>query len=445
MDIQKELFTVCGIGDMSGDVFGNGVLLSKTTRLVAAFNHMHIFIDPDPDPAKSFLERERLFRLPRSTWRDYDPSAISAGGGIFDRSAKAIRLSSQMKALLKIQAESASGEEVIRRILTAPVDLLYNGGIGTYVKASTESNAEAGDRTNDRVRVNAAEVCARVVGEGGNLGFTQKGRIEYWMHGGLINTDALDNSGGVDTSDHEVNLKIFLDLLLKKGIVPSKKERNTILSEMAEEVAALVLADNENQSRALSLDGLRSAAQYEMFVNLIDEMMARGIVDRRNPHMPAREELLASSQKLRGLPRPLLADLLGYTKMWGFDSIMHGDLPDSAVARPFLQGYFPKRLHRDFSKYFPEHPLQREIIATTVINYVVNNGGIALLPRLVEAAKGGLGEAVSAYLAADRDSNACVLRQQTLEAGLSAKAEHEALLKIETALESATFALLAKQ
>jgi glutamate dehydrogenase len=209
---------------MSGDVFGNGVLQSRRTRLVAAFNHLHIFIDPNPDPVQSYRERERLFALPRSSWRDYDLSAISAGGGIFDRSAKAIRLSPQMRSLLNIQAETASGEEVIRRILTAPVDLLYNGGIGTYVKASGETDVEVGDRTNDRVRVNASEVRARAVGEGGNRGFTQKGRIQYWMHGGLINTDALDNSGGVDTSDHEVNIKILLDILVKKGIIKSKAQ-----------------------------------------------------------------------------------------------------------------------------------------------------------------------------------------------------------------------------
>ena len=263
MDIQKQPFTVCAIGDMSGDVFGNAMLLSKATKLVAAFNHMHIFIDPEPDVARSYRERERLFHLPRSSWMDYDRSAISEGGGVFDRSARAIRLNPQMRALLQLQGESASGEELVRRILTAPVDLLYNGGIGTYVKASNETDGDVGDRTNDRVRVNATEVRARVVGEGGNRGFTQMGRIEYWMRGGLINTDALDNSGGVDTSDHEVNLKILLDILVKKGIVKSKEERNQILAEMAEEVAALVLADNENQSRALSLDALRSAAQFE--------------------------------------------------------------------------------------------------------------------------------------------------------------------------------------
>jgi glutamate dehydrogenase len=436
MDVQNEPFTVCGIGDMSGDVFGNGVLQSRKTRLVAAFNHLHIFIDPNPDPVQSYRERERLFALPRSSWRDYDLSAISAGGGIFDRSAKAIRLSPQMRSLLNIQAETASGEEVIRRILTAPVDLLYNGGIGTYVKASGETDVEVGDRTNDRVRVNASEVRARAVGEGGNRGFTQKGRIQYWMHGGLINTDALDNSGGVDTSDHEVNIKILLDILVKKGIIKSKEERNLILSEMTEEVAALVLADNKNQSRALSLDALRSAAHYNEYVALIDEMKIHGIVDRLDPNIPAREELLKSDQTMRGMARPLLADLLGYTKMWGFDHLMRSSIPDDKLERPFLELYFPRRLRNDFIAHFPEHPLRREIIATAVINYVVNNAGIALLPRLVAVSKIDIGHAVAAYLAADLELNGCVARQKILESGLPARIEHENLLRFEDSLEA---------
>jgi len=436
VDIQKEPFTVCGIGDMSGDVFGNGVLLSRMTKLVAAFDHRNIFVDPDPDLEKSFRERRRMFELPRSSWRDYDLSAISKEGGIFDRFARAIPLSPQMQKLFNLNAESASGEELVRRILTAPVDLLYNGGIGTYVKASGESDAEVGDRTNDRVRVNAREVCARVVGEGGNRGFTQRGRIEYWMNGGSINTDALDNSGGVDTSDHEVNLKILLDLLVKKGFIKHKEERNRILAEMTEEVAALVLTDNENQSRALTLDGMRSAREYDLFVSLIDEMKISGVIDRNNLEIPNRETLLASDQHLRGLPRPLLADLLGYTKMWGFDKILHSKLPDSETARPFLEAYFPQRMRREFGPYLHEHPLRREIIATAVVNYVVNNGGISLMSRLSAKSKAGLDEALAAYLKADRESGAGERRRQVLESGLAAQAEHEALLQIETSIEA---------
>jgi glutamate dehydrogenase len=437
IDIQQQPFTVCGIGDMSGDVFGNGMLQSKTIRLVAAFNHQHIFIDPNPDSVISYRERERLFALPRSGWPDYDRSAISEGGGIFDRSARAIRISKQISALLDIRTESASGEEVVRHILKAPVDLLYNGGIGTYIKATVETDSEVGDRTNDRVRVNAAELRARVVGEGGNLGFTHKARIEYWMHGGLINTDALDNSGGVDTSDHEVNLKILLDILVKKGTVKNKEERNRILSEMTEEVAALVLADNMNQSRALTLDGLRSAARYEEFVNLLEDMKRAGILDNHNPQIPSRTELQQSDQKMRGLPRPLLADLLGYVKLWAYEKILHSDLPDHEVSMPFLDGYFPNVMRQTFRAYFSEHPLRHEIIATQVINHVVNNGGITLLLRLMSGLNIGISEAILSYLKADLAADADSQRRKVLDAGLSADAEHQALLKIEDSLEAA--------
>jgi glutamate dehydrogenase len=443
-DIQMQPFTVCGIGDLSGDVFGNGMLQSRATRLLAAFNHVHIFVDPDPDPEISYRERKRIFDLPSSSWRDYDLSKISEGGGVFGRSARAIRLSPQMRSLLNTQAESASGEEVIRRILTAEVDLLYNGGIGTYIKASGETDAEVGDRANDSVRVNASEVRARVVGEGGNLGFTHKGRIEFWMHGGLINTDAIDNSGGVDTSDHEVNIKILLDILVKKGIIKSREDRNHILSSMTEEVAALVLADNEDQSRALSLDGLRSAAHYEEFVNLIDEMKTAGILDRLNPRIPIRAELLRSDQKKRGLPRPLLADLLGHVKMWIFEKILHSKLPDDAIACPFLPAYFPKPMQKDFGSHFIEHPLRREIIATAVVNHVLNNGGISLLHRLMAESKADLTQSVTAYLKADLSTGAAALRRRTLQKGLMAAAEHEALLKIEDSLEASALELLKK-
>ncbi len=442
MDIQKEPFTVCGIGDMAGDVFGNGMLLSKATKLVAAFNHAHIFIDPNPDIERSLRERERLFHLPRSTWRDYDPSLISQGGGVFERSAKAIPLSKEMRTLLDIEGENASGEEVIRHILRARVDLLYNGGIGTYVKASSEEDADVGDRANDRVRVDAKDVRARVVGEGGNLGFTQRGRIEYWATGGMINTDAVDNSGGVDMSDHEVNIKILLDLLVKKGVIGGKEQRNGILAEMTEEVASLVLADNEHQSRALTLDGLRSAVRYDDFVSLVEEVAAMGIVDRRDECLPTREELLASPQRDRGLPRPMLAVMLGHSKMWAFDAVLQTQLPDSAAAEPFLQTYFPKRLREDFGTHFNEHPLRREIVATTVVNYVINNAGISLLPRLAVTANAHTGAVLAAYLDADREINAPALRSDILASDLTAAAEHEALMDVERLVEDATQDLL---
>ncbi len=436
-DIQREPFTVAGIGDMSGDVFGNGVLLSRAIKLVAAFDHRHIFIDPDPDPETSFRERERLFSLARSTWRDYDPNRLSRGGGIYDRSAKAIPLSAEARALLDVGSADPSGEEVIRKILTARVDLLYNGGIGTYVKAASEDHAAVGDRSNDRVRVDGREVRARVIGEGGNLGLTQKGRLEYWAAGGMLNTDAVDNSGGVDTSDHEVNIKILLDMLVKKGLVKGREERNRILAEMADDVAALVLGDNAGQALCLTLDTARSARRYEEFVSLVDDMAGAGLLSRADESVPTRDELLASPQRDRGLPRPLLCVLLGYSKMSAFQLLLETDFPDSPAGRPFLDGYFPRLLRERFAEHFQDHVLRREIVATGAVNYLVNRGGIALLPRLEQGARNGIGEAVTAWIDADREAEAQALRDAVLASGRPAAEEREALLQIEDAVEAA--------
>jgi glutamate dehydrogenase len=437
MDIQKEPFTAIGIGDMSGDVFGNGALLSPVMRLVGAFNHVHIFVDPDPDPATSFKERERLFGLPRSTWRDFDASLISKGGGIFDRSAKAIPISPKMKKLFDIQGDSASGEEVIRKLLSAKVDLLYNGGIGTYVKASSEDDADVGDRANDRVRVSARDVRARVIGEGGNLGVTQRARLEYWMAGGMINTDAVDNSGGVDTSDHEVNIKILMDMLVKKRIIAGREERNRILAEMTGEVAGLVLADNASQALALSLDGIRSAARYEEFVQLIEDMAGAGVLNRADDAIPTKDELLGSPERKRGLPRPLLAVLLGHTKNWAFQMLMETDFPDSAAGRPLLDAYFPKRLRESYGAHFQDHTLRREIIATAAVNYIINNAGVAFLERMMATTKADIGQVVAAYLETDTGSGARAKRDATRETGMPAASEQKALIEIEDGLEAA--------
>ncbi|HET7293194.1 MAG TPA: NAD-glutamate dehydrogenase domain-containing protein [Vicinamibacteria bacterium] len=442
MDIQKEPFTAIGIGDMSGDVFGNGALLSPVMKLVAAFNHAHVFLDPTPDIERSFKERQRLFALPRSGWRDYDPSLISKGGGVFDRSAKAIPLSPEMRSLLDIQGDAASGEEVIRRILQARVDLFYNGGIGTYVKAQGEDDADVGDRANDRVRVNGAEVRARVVGEGGNLGLTQRGRLEYWQKGGLINTDAVDNSGGVDTSDHEVNIKILMDVLVKKGVVKGREERNRILAEMTGEVAELVLADNAGQALCLSLDGIRSASRYEEFVQFVEDMLGAGVLNRADDAIPTRDELLASPGRKRGLPRPLLAVLLGHTKNWAFQMLMETDFPDSAAGRPLLAAYFPKRLRASYAEHFDGHALKREIIATVAVNYLVNNAGVTFLERVTEKTGTDLGTLVAAYL--ELDSQTAREKRAAVRAADSPAAKaQEALLDIEGALEAAILKKLA--
>ena len=438
IDVQTQPVSVAGIGDMSGDVFGNGVLLSRVIKLVAAFDHRHIFIDPDPDPEQSFRERERMFALPRSSWRDYDVKLLSAGGGVYDRSAKEVPLSAAARKLLEIDAKAPSGEEVIRKILTARVDLLYNGGIGTYVKAESEEHAEVGDRSNDRVRVNGRELRARVLAEGGNLGLTQKGRLEYWAAAsGRLNTDAVDNSGGVDTSDHEVNIKILLDMLTKRGLVKGREDRNRILAEMTDDVAQLVLADNAGQAQALSLDGLRSARRYEEFVALIDDMAGAGLLNRQDESVPSREELLTSPHRERGLPRPLLCVLLGYSKMSAFQLLLETDFPDSPAGRPFLDGYFPRLLRERFADAFQEHVLRREIVATAAVNYLINRGGITLLPRLEQGAKNGIGEAVLAWIEVERESQAPALREKLLTAGRPASEEQAALVEIEDALAAA--------
>ena len=317
------------------------------------------------------------------------PPSSARAAAIFDRSAKAIALTAEMKKLLDLEGKAASGEEVIRKILTARVDLLYNGGIGTYVKAAGETDVQVGDRANDRVRVDGKAVRARVVGEGGNLGFTQRGRLECWARGGSLNTDAVDNSGGVDTSDHEVNIKILLDRLVKKGVVKGRKERNQILAEMTDEVAALVLADNFNQALCLTLDGIRSARRYEEFVALVDDMAGAGILNREDEAVPSRDELLASPERKRGLPRPLLAVLLGYTKMYAFQMVLETGFPDSPSGRPFLDGYFPRRLRESFAEHFESHVLRREIIATGAVNYLVNKAGVTFLHAPHAGGEGG--------------------------------------------------------
>ena len=455
IDVATDRFTVAGIGDMAGDVFGNGMLRSRSLELVAAFNHLHIFVDPKPDPEKSFEERERLFRLTRSSWRDYDRSVISDGGGIFDRSAKKIALTPEMKEVLRMDTDrdSVSGEEMIRCILKAPVDLLYNGGIGTYVKATSEENLDAGDRANDRVRVDAVDVRARVVGEGGNLGFTQRARLEYWAKGGIINTDAVDNSGGVDMSDHEVNIKILMDMLVKRGALASRDERNRFFMDMTEDVATLVLADNTAQALALTLDGKRSAERPEDFLDLLGELIREGVMNRADDDIPPWSELReptllqsddddresANSQE-RGLTRPLLALLLGYVKISALSQVLETDFPDSEEGAPFLDAYFPDRLRESFAEFFIEHPLRREIIATAAVNHLVNHAGVDFFARLMKSKSGeaGIGEVLKTYLTCSQKAGAASLRRDIHARGRAADETQQALLELERVLESAT-------
>lgn len=398
LDTQSTDFTVVGIGDMSGDVFGNGMLLSRHIRLLAAFDHRHIFIDPDPDAQRSFAERERLFRLPRSSWADYDARLISEGGGIWARSEKSVPLSPQARAALGIEAEQLAPADLVHAILQAPADLLYNGGIGTYVKAAAESHAEVGDRANDAVRVNGAELRCKVVGEGGNLGFTQRGRIEAALHGVKLNTDAIDNSAGVDTSDHEVNIKILLGIAEADGELTSR-QRDALLPQMTEEVAALVLRDNYFQTQELSIGGRIAARQLEEQARFIRFLEKQGELDRAIEFLPGDEQIAERKARGIGLTNPERAVLLAYGKMWLNDALIASDLPEDPWVAATLERYFPKLLKERFAAFIPRHPLKREIIVTHVLNSMVNRVGPTFAHRLGEITGATPPQVVRAYLA----------------------------------------------
>ncbi len=383
VDTQTTDFTVVGIGDMSGDVFGNGMLLSRHIRLLAAFDHRHIFLDPSPDAATSFAERERLFNLPRSSWADYDKASISPGGGVFPRTAKAIALSPEVRAMLDVSATEMAPNDLLHAILKAPVDLLYNGGIGTYVKASSETHAQVGDRSNDGLRVDGAELRCKVVAEGGNLGCTQLGRIEYALHGGRINTDAIDNSAGVDCSDHEVNIKILLGLVVGDGEM-TLKQRNALLAEMTDEVGTLVLCDNYFQTQALSLARTRTAQWLDPEARLMRHLERTGRLNRAIEFLPSDEDIDTRRAAGGGLTTPERAVLMAYSKMWLYDVLQGSDLPDQSFAADGLQVYFPQPLQARCGAAMPRHPLRREILATVHANALVNRAGVTFVHRLAE-------------------------------------------------------------
>jgi glutamate dehydrogenase len=381
VDTQSTDFTVVGVGDMSGDVFGNGMLLSRHIRLVGAFNHLHVFLDPDPDPEVSFAERERLFALPRSSWSDYDTAKISEGGGVWPRSAKSIPLSEQVRRALDVQAEALTPSELISAMLRAPVDLLWNGGIGTYVKAARESHADVGDRANDAVRVNGGELEAKVVGEGGNLGFTQLGRIEYALHGGRINTDFIDNSGGVDCSDHEVNIKILLNQVVSDGDM-TRKQRDKLLADMTDDVAASVLQDNYRQVQAISVTEAQAPQLLDEHARLMRHLERANRLDRRLEFLPNNEELAERRAAGKGLTRPELAVLLAYAKIVLQDELVASDVPEDEYLADDLERYMPPKLREKFRKQLRRHPLRRDIIATYVTNSMVNRAGSTFANRL---------------------------------------------------------------
>jgi glutamate dehydrogenase len=400
-DVQNEDFSVIGIGDMSGDVFGNGMLLSRHIRLIAAFDHRHVFLDPAPDPEASFRERERLFALPRSSWADYDAKLISKGGGVHARTAKKIPLTPQVREALGIPGgvNAMTPHELIHAILCAPVDLMWNGGIGTYVKASAETHADVGDKANDVLRADAAELRCKVVGEGGNLGLTQRGRVEFALGGGLVNTDFIDNAAGVDTSDHEVNIKILLDQVVRDGEL-TDKQRDTLFLDMTEEVAELVLCDNTAQNIALAASRAQAPAMLHVHGRYLRKLERDGKLKRRLEFLPDDKALAERRQARLGLTGPEFATLLAYTKLTLEEEIRGSDLPDDPDLASRLVEYFPTPLREGFRDYMDRHPLRREIIATSVVNSMVNDSGITFAFRMGEETGASASDITRAYLVA---------------------------------------------
>ncbi|HEY1643687.1 MAG TPA: NAD-glutamate dehydrogenase [Streptosporangiaceae bacterium] len=400
VNVSTDDFTAVGIGDMSGDVFGNGMLLSEHIKLVAAFDHRHVFIDPDPDPAASFAERQRLFALPRSSWADYNPALISAGGGVWPRSAKSVPVSPQAQAVLGLaDGAGLSPDQLISAILESPVDLLWNGGIGTYVKASTQSDAEVGDRSNDAVRVDAAELRAKVVGEGGNLGLTQEARIEYALAGGLVNTDFIDNTAGVDTSDHEVNIKILLDREVRDGAL-SQADRNALLHEMTNEVGALVLEHNYAQNRALAASRAQDVPMLHVHARYIRKLERDRRIRRRLDVLPGGREIAERRSAGTGLTVPEFSVLLAHTKIAATQEMLASGLPDDPYLRRVLVSYFPTPLRERYAAQMGDHRLHREIITTAVVNDMVDRSGTTFAFRLNEETGASVPEITAAWLVA---------------------------------------------
>ncbi|WP_240181871.1 NAD-glutamate dehydrogenase [Nocardioides sp. 616] len=453
IDCQREDFTCVGIGDMSGDVFGNGMLCSEHIRLVAAFDHRDIFLDPDPDAAASYAERKRLFELPRSSWASYDTSLISPGGGVFSRRLKSIPLDERVRRALGIDdaVESMTPAELMQAILLAPVDLLWNGGIGTYVKASTETHADAGDKANDPIRVDGAQLRARCVGEGGNLGFTQLGRIEYASvgadgDGGRINADFIDNSAGVDTSDHEVNIKILLDQVVKDGGIDTEG-RNTLLAAMTDEVAGLVLRDNYEQNLALANAEAQAPALLHVHEDWMKTLERRGVLNRELEGLPSGKEVRRRIERGEGLTTPELCVLLAWTKIVLADELLATELPDDPYLRLDLITYFPSNMRQDYRAQMLTHPLRREIITTQVVNDLVNGAGITYWPRLARETGAGAAELTRANFVARELFGSLALRDEIRQADnrLPAAVQTRMRLEMRTLVERASRWLVANR
>jgi glutamate dehydrogenase len=386
---------------MSGDVFGNGMLLSEHIKLIAAFDHRHVFVDPSPDPAASFAERQRLFALPRSSWADYDQALISPGGGVWPRTVKSIPVSEQARNVLGLDAavSALSPDELISAILAAPVDLLWNGGIGTYIKATTESNAEVGDRSNDAVRIDATRLRARVVGEGGNLGLTQAARIQYSLAGGLMNTDFIDNSAGVDTSDHEVNIKILLADAIRDGAIPASA-RHELLEDMTGEVASLVLRHNYGQNMALAVARSQAPSLLHVHVRYLRKLIRDKRLSPEQDMVPDEREIAERRSSGGGLTSPELALLLAHTKISAAEDMLASTLPDDPYLRRVLDAYFPAPLRARFADRMTTHRLRREIITTSVVNEMIDTSGTTFMFRLIEETGASVPDLTRAWLVA---------------------------------------------
>ncbi len=443
IDTQRQPFTVAGVGDMSGDVFGNGMLQSDQIRLIAAFDHRHIFIDPDPDQAVSFAERERLFALPASSWDDYDRSKISAGGGVYSRQSKSIALSSAARDALGITAATLTPPELIRAVLTAPVDLFFNGGIGTYVKASDEPHTSAGDPANDALRVDGADLRCRVVGEGGNLGFTQRGRIEFAAHGGRINADFIDNSGGVDCSDHEVNIKILLNGIVAAGKL-TRARRDRLLADMENDVALGVLNNNYGQTLALSMMRARAAERLGEDQRLIRLLEAEGRLDRTLEFLPTDEALEERRKAGLGLTRPELAIVLSYSKIQLAESLADSDIPEDPYFSLELERYFPERLARRFKTEIAQHPLHREIVAMLLSSSIINRMGPFFVLRTREEVGANVAQIARAYSIARETFDVRRLWRgiEALDASVSADMQYDTMIHIGRMLRRAVYWLL---
>ncbi|MEE4300155.1 MAG: NAD-glutamate dehydrogenase domain-containing protein, partial [Pseudomonadales bacterium] len=397
VDVQRDRVSAIGIGDMSGDVFGNGMLQSETIALVAAFNHLHVFVDPDPDLGASYAERQRLFALPRSNWADYDRSLISSGGGVFSRQAKSIAITAEMRAVFGLRAERLTPDELIHELLKAPVDLIWNGGIGTYVKASSETHADVGDKANDALRVNGSELRCRVVGEGGNLGLTQLGRVEAALAGVALNTDFIDNSGGVDCSDHEVNIKLLLGEVMAAGDL-TEKQRNLLLEAMTDDVAELVLTNNYRQAQALALIDRHARGRLGEYQRFVARMEAEQGLDRHLEQLPDAEELAARVRAGGGLTRPELAVLLAYAKAFVKSRLVDAEIVRDPFAQRFADAEFPQVFNERFSERYGEHYVHAHIVATQIANDLVHHMGVTFPVQLQEYTGASVEQVVRAWL-----------------------------------------------